>query len=102
MIVLDEDGVEQAVAMVAATAAADGIFLEGAQAWRCLSRVENVRPGARDLYPTYLRVSVAMPAHVAEEVERHALARKQRACVAGYASYDRVLRRRCRRREPVA
>ena len=49
MVVLDEYRVEEAGAMIAATAAVDGIFLEPSPAGRRLAGVVNVGRGAGDL-----------------------------------------------------
>ena len=48
MVVFDEDGVEQAGAMVAAAAAVDGVFFESAPAGRCFAGVVNAGGGAFD------------------------------------------------------
>ena len=78
VVVLDQDAVVEAEAMVRAAAAADGVLLELAQARRRLAGVEDRRAGAVD------RVDVAAgergdAAEAAEQVEREPLAREHRA-----------------------
>ena len=73
MVVLDEDPVVEAEAVVRATAAANGVLLERAQPGRRLPGVEDRRAGAFD------RVDEAASergdsGEAAEEVERRALA----------------------------
>ena len=61
VVVLDQDGVEQAGAMVRAAAAADGVLFEPPPAGRRLARVVDAGLACRRSRRTYSRVSVAMP-----------------------------------------
>ena len=84
VVVLDEDGVVQAVAVGAAAAHAHGVLLEGAQARRRLARAGD--PG---LEAFEARHHVAGrggdPADVAEEVESGALGGQERTRRGGHA-----------------
>ena len=98
VVVLDQHGVVEAVAVVAAAAHAHGVLLERAQAGRRLARAATTRV----VEALEARHDVAGrggdPAQVAEQVERGALAGEQRPRRARHAR-DHVARprRRCRR-----
>ena len=78
VVVLDQDAVVQAEAMVRAAAAAHGELLQRAQARRRLARVEDRRAGAGDGVdvPARQRRDTGQPP---EQVQRGALAGQQRA-----------------------
>ena len=81
VVLLDQDEVVQAGAVVHAAAVGDRALLEAAQAGRRLARVEQLsrsrRPSA--IARTTCAVAVATPGEPAEEVERGALGGQQRA-----------------------
>src|SRR5690606_16866171 len=78
VVVLDEDGVEQADAMVHAASCAHGIFLERAEPGRGFARVDDCGAGAGD------GIDIATcqrgdAAQTTDEIECDALRRQQRA-----------------------
>ena len=73
MVVFDEDGVEQAGAMVAAAAAVDGVFFEPAPAGRCFAGVVNMGRGAFDAADVLARER-GDSGQAADEIQKRPLA----------------------------
>ena len=89
VVVLDQDRVVEAEAVVRAAAGAHGVFLQGAKARRGLARAGDPRLRAGDGVDIAARQR-GDAGEMAEEVERHALGGKDRARVAGDARDDRA------------
>src|SRR5207237_7545763 len=79
MVLLDEDRVVEPGPVIRAAAAADRVLLERAEAGCRLARVEDRRAGAVDSVDEGARER-GDPTETAEQVERGAFAREDRAC----------------------
>ena len=77
VVVLDEHRVEQAEPMVGAAARTHRVFLEGAQAGRGLPGADDFRARARHRLDETVRRG-RNPAQMLDQVQRHALRRKDR------------------------
>ena len=97
VVVLDQDRVVEAEAVIEAAAAAHGVFLERAQPRRGLARAADARARAGDAAHEFMRRG-RDAREMAEKIERDALGRKHRAGRAGRPSSARSWRRRWRRR----
>jgi hypothetical protein len=88
VVLLDQDRVVEAHAVIGPAAGGDRRLLQGAQARGGLARVEDA--GAGELHPgNESRGQRGHTGEVAEEVERRPLGREQRPCRAGGARDDR-------------